>query len=726
MDEAIPITRAEFAAKFGTDIGSSIDSEAPIPITRAEYAAKFAPSTLDTINAVSGQLGKGASFGFMDELQGYEAGARNALAGLFGSGNQKSFEQNYAEEVAKARAEDAAFEAANPIGSTVLQLGGAIIPGLATGGATFAPNVGSKAAQGVATNLFGIGLGAKPTVTQLAKLGAVGSGLYGAGTATEGNRLESAVKSAALGGTIVPAASKGIGAVSNLVGNYSDDIYKSLVGYSDEAKTGIAQFLDESGNVVSRPTAGGSQVGVTDKSVQDLFESGFGNQIKITDTPKSVANKLSIFKDNVGKELGNTVDEAAKIEQRILSSENLAPWQKEEIFTLGSPTFEKAKEFVADVTLGDPALGRKLSRSLNNVEKAWNNSDKSLSALKNIQETYGRVNSSAFKKKAMPNRTESFSDELTDLIYGDLAGSIKKRIGALGEDTLLEKFSLGNKAYGAAKAWENKAFNASRKGAISKLGTELGGNLTNLGKSAGAFFLSGVPGLGTLTQAERLLAATKAVVPVQTAKAASGVSKLFGAASSPNLIAGLSRKSGESSSTDSTFSLPTQGPTVMPKADDIDLDSIPKKKADRVAYVESLIDSDPIDSAIYEIESMRDPLAVPRDKKTGKLLSSAKGAFQLIDKTAKKLGVEDPFDIAQNYKGYLKLKEEHQGVLRKLGIDENDPEALYSLHYLGSPTFKKLFNGQPLTEKEAGHVRYLESKVLPRFRKVYQSKLTNV
>ena len=169
----------------------------------------------------------------------------------------------------------------------------------------------------------------------------------------------------------------------------------------------------------------------------------------------------------------------------------------------------------------------------------------------------------------------------------------------------------------------------------------------------------------------------------------------------------------------STFSLPTQGPTVMPKADDIDLDAIPKKKADRVAFIESQIDSDPIDAAIYEIESGRNPLAKNPT-------SSASGAFQLINKTAKKLGVEDPFDIAQNYKGYLKLKEEHQGVLRKLGIDENDPEALYSLHYLGSPTFKKLMKGNPLTETEAGHVRYLESKVLPRFRKVYQSKLTNV
>jgi hypothetical protein len=157
----------------------------------------------------------------------------------------------------------------------------------------------------------------------------------------------------------------------------------------------------------------------------------------------------------------------------------------------------------------------------------------------------------------------------------------------------------------------------------------------------------------------------------------------------------------------------------MPKADDINLDNIPKKKADRVAFIEQQIDSDPIDAAIYQIESGRNPNAKNPT-------SSASGAFQLINKTAKKLGVTDVFDIAENYKGYLKLKEENQGVLKKLGIDPNDAEALYSLHYLGAPTFRKLINGQSLTEQQAAQVRYLESKVLPKFNKVYKSKLVNV
>jgi len=185
-------------------------------------------------------------------------------------------------------------------------------------------------------------------------------------------------------------------------------------------------------------------------------------------------------------------------------------------------------------------------------------------------------------------------------------------------------------------------------------------------------------------------------------------------------ISGMSEPSFKPSSKASEpFTLPTQGPTVMPKADDIDLNAVPKKKADRVAFIESQIDSDPIDAAIYEIESGRNPNAKNPT-------SSASGAFQLINKTAKKLGVTDVFDIAENYKGYLKLKEENQGVLKRLGIDPNDAEALYSLHYLGAPTFRKLINGQPLTETQAAQVRYLESKVLPKFNKVYKSKLVNV
>lgn len=153
----------------------------------------------------------------------------------------------------------------------------------------------------------------------------------------------------------------------------------------------------------------------------------------------------------------------------------------------------------------------------------------------------------------------------------------------------------------------------------------------------------------------------------------------------------------------------------MPKAEDIKLDVLPTDKTKRIKTVENLIDSDPIDATIYQIESNRNPKAKNPD-------SSASGGFQLLKKTAANLGVKDVFDLADNYKGYLKLKEENQNVLSNLGLDPQDPEALYSLHYLGSPVFRKVALKKPLTETEQEQVAYLKKTVLPRFRKIYTQK----
>ncbi len=155
---------------------------------------------------------------------------------------------------------------------------------------------------------------------------------------------------------------------------------------------------------------------------------------------------------------------------------------------------------------------------------------------------------------------------------------------------------------------------------------------------------------------------------------------------------------------------------VAPGMPDTNLD-IPKRGPERVAYFEKLIDSDPFDAATYQAESGRNPLA---KNKT----SSASGAFQLINKTAQNLGVKDPLDIAQNYAGFQKLKAENQAVIEKLGMDPNDPQLLYSTHYLGSPVFKKLILCTKLTSQEAEQVRYLKRKALPDFMKIYAQVLS--
>lgn len=130
----------------------------------------------------------------------------------------------------------------------------------------------------------------------------------------------------------------------------------------------------------------------------------------------------------------------------------------------------------------------------------------------------------------------------------------------------------------------------------------------------------------------------------------------------------------------------------------------------KVQKIEAKIDADPIDSAIYEAESGRNPLA-----KNPK--STASGAFQLLSGTAKSLGVKDPFDIEQNYTGYRKLREEHQA---RFG---DSPELLYSAHYLGATVLDKVLKKRALSDKERAQVEYLKRKALPDFMKIYNAKI---
>ena len=137
------------------------------------------------------------------------------------------------------------------------------------------------------------------------------------------------------------------------------------------------------------------------------------------------------------------------------------------------------------------------------------------------------------------------------------------------------------------------------------------------------------------------------------------------------------------------------------------------EKTPAIKKIEAKIDADPIDSAIYEAESGRDPEAKNPS-------SSASGGFQLTKGTARALGVKDVFDLEDNYKGYQKLRAEHEA---RFG---SDPAVLYAAHYLGAGLLDKVIKGKPLTKTESEQVAYLKAKALPRFEKIYKGKLTRV
>lgn len=129
-----------------------------------------------------------------------------------------------------------------------------------------------------------------------------------------------------------------------------------------------------------------------------------------------------------------------------------------------------------------------------------------------------------------------------------------------------------------------------------------------------------------------------------------------------------------------------------------------------VAEVEKVIDSDPFDAAVYQMESDRNP-------KAKNPTSSASGGFQLIKSVASKLGVKDVFDLGDNYQGFKKLKEEN---VARFG---NNPELLYSAHYLGATLLDKVLNGEPLTATQESQVKALKNIYLPRFKRIYQEAL---
>lgn len=127
---------------------------------------------------------------------------------------------------------------------------------------------------------------------------------------------------------------------------------------------------------------------------------------------------------------------------------------------------------------------------------------------------------------------------------------------------------------------------------------------------------------------------------------------------------------------------------------------------EKIRQVEAQIDQDPYYSALYEAESGRNPYAKNPD-------TTASGAFQFVKKTAKSLGLADPFDIEASFEKVRQLTDAHA---KRFG---DDPAALYSAHYLGATVFNKLRKGEKLSRDEQKQVDYLEQKALPDFMKIY-------
>lgn len=110
--------------------------------------------------------------------------------------------------------------------------------------------------------------------------------------------------------------------------------------------------------------------------------------------------------------------------------------------------------------------------------------------------------------------------------------------------------------------------------------------------------------------------------------------------------------------------------------------------------------------ACFRIESSENPLIANKT-------SSAKGAFQLTRAICQAFHVKDPFDITENFNAFVKLTNENR---ERFG---DDPNTLYSAHYLGATLKEKLLEGEELDEDEETIVEYYDTVVYKRFKKVY-------
>lgn len=230
MADVIPFDAVE------DDISGASAPLAPVGVIPFDAVLDDTISAGD-LNAASGQVGKGLTFGFFDELQGAEAGVQSVLRNALGLGDGTGYSDAYAKKVNQLRGIDAAYERANPKTAFGLNMLGAVVPSIATAGMGAAPGVGGTLAR----TLYGAGIKEAPTVGQLIKMGVAGGAITGAGETNANDLLSAdtllgAAKGGVVGGVAAPvlgkALEKSLGLSADFLAN------RGIIGGKGLASTG--------------------------------------------------------------------------------------------------------------------------------------------------------------------------------------------------------------------------------------------------------------------------------------------------------------------------------------------------------------------------------------------------------------------------------------------------------------------------------------------------------
>lgn len=511
----------------------------------------------------------------------------------------------------------------------------------------------------------------------------------------------------------------------DLLGVRAADIEKSF-------KESGKKFLDESGIEVE-PTNSSQTSTIIDRSIKVVDQDGLFDSF----TNDAKAN-LNIFDKKAavaGQEVRNLHAEAGEALKQI--QKQLTPIQQKQFPLTRDPKtgkggfeidFSPAREAVNEITKADPSLKGSLTKNLNEVISRWNRSSRSYDGLQTEKTIFG-------KSTNFSNASDAAWNDVKKVLYGifnekqgqafDFAMSKidPSKVGALAEANK-KFFSYKNLEpiidKTASKGYKSLGMNPLRL--INKEPKEIGSAYpaTKLKGAKGVQTLVGTPSNvpeATFTQDPLNVALSNLL------KGGSKVGpSLYNLAKEPKdqIIdeegAVMAPESQTSGTQDYNTIVQQAIERISKKKSSSIGDTMPKDK-EGIKRVEAQIDQDPYWSTVYEIESSRNPFA-----KNPK--SSAKGAFQLIDATSRKLKV-DPLDIEENWNGAKMLDEDNANIIKKkTGIDiTSDPALRYSAHFLGAPVMIKWITKSPLTEKEKEQVAELERKVIPKLEKIYQSKI---